>query len=101
MNWEICNHKMPPKEEKAITDFVNAFILSDPFFKKLSKKDKKDTRQTFILVMRAIYVANNYDNVIPVLYAKTYVAADTIREAIEKIAFMMPGADKIRIVVTH
>ena len=37
---------MNPKEEKAITDFVNAFILSDPFLKKLSKKDQKDTKKT-------------------------------------------------------
>ena len=101
MNWEICNQKMNPKEEKAITDFVNAFILSDPFFKKLSKKDQKDTKKTFVLVMRAIFVANNYANVVPVLYAKTYQSAETIKQAIEKVAFMMPGADKIRIVVTN
>lgn len=101
MNWEICNQKMPPKEEKAITDFVNAFILSDPFFKQLTKKDQRETKKTFVLVMRALYVANNYQNVVPVLYAKTYQAAETIKAAIEKVAFVMPGADKIRIVVTH
>ena len=51
--------------------------------------------------MRAIFVANNYANVVPVLYAKTYQSAETIKQAIEKVAFMMPGADKIRIVVTN
>lgn len=101
MNWEICNQKMKPKEEQTIIDFVNAFIVADPFFKTLTKKEQRETKKTFVLVMRAMYVANNYENVIPVLYAKTYSAAETIKAAIEKIAFMMPGADKIRIIVTH
>lgn len=101
MNWEICNHKMKPKEEKAIIDFVDSFILSDPFFKSLNTKDQRDTKKTFVMVMRAMYVANNYPNVIPVLYSRTYAAGEILRVAIEKVAHIMPGAEKIRIVITH
>jgi hypothetical protein len=92
---------MDRKAEKQIIDFVEDYILNDPFFKTLSKKDQRTTRNTFIIVMRAVYKANNFPNVIPIIYCHDYKSAQVVQDAMEKVAYFMPNTDKIRIEITH
>jgi hypothetical protein len=85
---------MDRKAEKQIIDFVEDYILNDPFFKTLSKKDQRTTRNTFIIVMRAVYKANNFPNVIPIIYCHDYKSAQVVQDAMEKVAYFMPNTDK-------
>ena len=96
-----CNHKMDSKEEKKIINFVEDFILNDPYFDTLSKKEQQSVRNTFIVVMRAVYKAANYPNVIPVIYCHDYQSAELIRDAMAKVATFMPNVDKIKLHITH
>ena len=101
MNLEDYNIKMNRQEEKVIINFVDEYILTDPYFRTLSRKAQKETRKTFITVMRALYKANNYPNVIPVIFAKDYRSAQVIAEAMNKVANVIPNVDRIRIQITH
>lgn len=92
---------MDRKAEKQIIDFVEDYILNDPYFQTLSKKDQRNTRNTFIIVMRAVYKANNFPNVIPIIYCHDYGSAKVIETAMEKVSMFMPGTEKIRIEITH
>ena len=101
MNLEDYNEKMNREEERAITSFVDEYILADPFFKTLSRKAQKQTRRTFLTVMRAVYKANNYPNVVPIIFAHTYESARVIADAISKVSGIMPNVDRIRIQITN
>lgn len=92
---------MDKKAEKQIIDFVEDYILSDPYFQQLTKKDQRNTRNTFIVVMRAVYKANNFPNVIPIIYCHDYQSAQVVRNALERVAMVMPNTEKIRIEITH
>ena len=92
---------MDRKAEKQIIDFVEDYILNDPYFLSLSKKDQRNTRNTFIIVMRAVYKANNFPNVIPIIYCHDYASAKVIRNAMDKVSVFMPNTDKVRIEITH
>ena len=92
---------MDKKAEKQIIDFVEDYILSDPYFQQLTKKDQRNTRNTFIVVMRAVYKANNFPNVIPIIYCHDYQSAQVVRNALERVARVMPNTEKIRIEITH
>jgi len=101
MNLEEYNHKMNREEEKAITNFVDGYILTDPYFSTLSKKAQRETRKTFLTVMRAVYKANNYPNVIPIIFAHNYQSAEVIAEAMRKVAKVIPNVERIRIQITN
>ena len=101
MNLEDYNLKMNRAEEKTIIDFVDEYILADPFFKTLSRKAQKETRKTFIVVMRAVFKANNYPNVIPVIFAHSYQAAEVIADAMNKVSQIIPNVERIRIQITN
>lgn len=101
MNLEDYNLKMNREEERTITNFVDEYILADPYFKTLSRKAQKETRKTFITVMRAVFKANNYPNVIPVIFAHSYQAAEVIADAMNKVANVIPNVDRIRIQITN
>ena len=92
---------MDKKAEKQIIDFVEDYIISDPYFQQLTKKDQRNTRNTFIVVMRAVYKANNFPNVIPIIYCHDYQSAQVVRNALERVARVMPNTEKIRIEITH
>lgn len=92
---------MDKKAEKQIIDFVEDYILSDPYFQQLTKKDQRNTRNTFIVVMRAVYKANNFPKVIPIIYCHDYQSAQVVRNALERVAMVMPNTEKIRIEITH
>ena len=92
---------MDKKAEKQIIDFVEDYIISDPYFQQLTKKDQRNTRNTFIVVMRAVYKANNFPNVIPIIYCHDYQSAQVVRNALERVAMVMPNTEKIRIEITH